>query len=96
MRSKRRALVSFTRAKPINTFISILHLLIMEDDDESVIANFVRNNQSLFVVMGIFAAISIYITQIAQGVSESEKYYLGFGVAASLFLFIRFSWIIFV
>lgn len=65
-------------------------------NDESIIANFVKNNQSLFAVMGIFGALSVYLTQMSfsKEISESDKYSIGFGVAASLFLFVLFCWLI--
>lgn len=69
---------------------------VLGNDDESLISKFVKDHQPLFAVMGIFGAISIYLTQISTtaDTSENEKYLLSFGVATSLFLFGLFSWII--
>lgn len=71
----------------ISHYVNSVNEEIPQKNDKSILAEFIRNNQSIFTVMGIFAAISIYLTQISsdEKISESERYYLSFGVVASFF-----------
>lgn len=65
-------------------------------NDEFDLEDFLKNNQQLFTVMGIFGAISIYLITINKDIPEGfSKDMLQFGIPASLILFLITSWVIF-
>jgi len=49
--------------------------------------NFLECNQKLFVVLGIFGALTVYMNNLFSSNLIRESYYLGFGIVSSLLIF---------
>lgn len=63
--------------------------------DKFNLDDFLKQNQQLFTVMGIFGAVSIYlITLIKDSPDNASKNYIQIGILASLFLFTLVSAVI--
>ncbi len=64
----------------------------MNKNDDFQLDIFLEENQPLFTVMGIFGAISIYLTSLMQDSNQ----YLQFGIVSSFVLFVIVSVVIFI
>lgn len=68
--------------------IDISDLLESSDTPTFDMDMFLRNNYKLFAIMGIFGAVSIYLTTISLNLSSVNRNIVNIGVVSSLLIFL--------